>query len=220
MIATLLEFVLHLDVHLAELATSMGPWLYVILFLIIFAETGFVVTPFLPGDSLLFATGALAAIPESGLQIWALWILLMTASFAGDNLNYTLGRWIGPKVFSAKIPFLNSDNLRRTQEFYEAHGGKTVFLARFLPILRTFAPFVAGVGHMKRRQFVAFSFVGSICWISLFLGAGSLFGNIPWVKRNFSVLIMALIVISFLPMAYAAVKGKLAASGRGVPGRL
>lgn len=213
MITQILDLVLHLDVHLAQWAAFFGPWVYLILFLVIFCETGLVVTPFLPGDSLLFAAGAVAALEGSGLDVRVMWVSLIAAAFFGDNVNYLIGRWIGPRVFNRpKSLFLNPDHLRKTQAFYDQHGGKTVFLARFLPILRTFAPFVAGVGRMERRQFVFFSFTGSLAWMSIFLGAGYWFGNISWVQKNFASLIMALIIVSLLPVGIAIVRQRLAAS--------
>ncbi|MBX2986456.1 MAG: DedA family protein [Bdellovibrionaceae bacterium] len=205
MLSTLIDLVLHLDAHLAATAAWMGPWLYLLLFFIIFAETGLVVTPFLPGDSLLFAVGALTALPASELNPVLMGALLILAAILGDNTNYFIGRWIGIKVFSQpKSLFFNPSNLRKTQSFYDRHGGKTVFLARFLPIFRTFAPFVAGIGRMERRQFLFFSVSGSVVWISLFVTMGYLFGNIPWVKRNFASLIMAVIVISLIPLFLGA----------------
>lgn len=205
-----LDLVLHLDVHLAALSATLGLWVYLILFLVIFCETGLVVTPLLPGDSLLFAAGAVAALEGSGLDVRLLWALLVAAAFLGDNVNYLIGRWIGPRVFNRpKSLLMNPDHLRKTQSFYDDHGGKTVFFARFLPILRTFAPFVAGVGRMNRRQFVTYSLTGTLCWMTIFLGAGYWFGNIPWVKSNFASLIMALIAVSFLPMLITLARGHL-----------
>lgn len=213
MLTLFLDLVLHLDVHLAQLSATLGPWLYLVLFLIIFCETGLVVTPFLPGDSLLFAAGAVAALEGSGLDVRVMWALLIAAAFLGDNVNYLIGRWIGPRIFNRpKSIFLDPDHLRKTQAFYDNHGGKTVFFARFMPILRTFAPFVAGVGAMNRRHFVVFSLTGSLCWMTIFLGAGYWFGNIAWVQRNFASLIMALIVISLMPFVIALIRQRLAAS--------
>jgi len=210
MIAQIIDFFLHLDVHLAQLSATYGTAIYIILFLIIFAETGLVVAPFLPGDSLLFAVGALASLESSGLDIWFLWVLLIAAAFIGDNTNYHIGKRLGPRVFSKeKSLFLNPKYLARTEEFYREHGVKTVFFARFMPILRTFAPFVAGVGHMNYRKFMTFSLVGSIVWMSTFLGAGYYFGNYPSVKNNFHVVIFTVIGISLLPMAITALKSRL-----------
>jgi len=212
MIAQIIDIFLHLDVHLTQLAAAYGIWIYGILFLIIFAETGLVVTPFLPGDSLLFAAGALASLESSGLSITLMWALLISAAILGDNSNYYIGRRLGPKVFRReKSLFLNPKYLAQTQEFYRDHGGKTVLLARFMPIFRTFAPFVAGVGRMNYRKFLTFSVVGSFLWMSLFLGAGYYFGNLPSVKRNFHLVIFTVIGVSFLPMVITAVKHRLVA---------
>jgi membrane-associated protein len=207
MLAQITDIFLHLDVHLAQLSANYGTLIYVILFLIIFAETGLVVTPFLPGDSLLFAAGALASIESSGLNIWTLWILLVAAAVLGDNTNYQIGRILGPKVFSKeKSLLLNPKHLERTQEFYRDHGGKTILLARFMPIFRTFVPFVAGVGRMSFTKFFTFSVVGSLLWMTTFLGAGFYFGNLPSVKNNFHVVIFTVIGISFLPMLITALR--------------
>lgn len=210
MLAQIIDIFLHLDVHLAQLTATYGTLIYVILFLVIFAETGLVVTPFLPGDSLLFAVGALASIESSGLNIWYLWALLITAAILGDNTNYCIGRKIGARIFSReKSLFLNPKHLEKTQEFYRDHGAKTVFFARFMPIFRTFAPFVAGVGHMNYRKFVTFSVVGSFAWMSVFLGAGFYFGNLPSVKSNFHIVIFTVIGVSFIPMVVSAMKHRL-----------
>lgn len=196
----LLQTFLHLDASLNQLAASMGPWLYALLFLIVFCETGLVVTPFLPGDSLLFAVGALAAVPDAVIDPWAAMVLLIVAAVAGDAANYAIGRRIGPAIFTAsEARFLNRQHLFHTQRFYEKHGGKTIVLARFIPIVRTFAPFVAGIGQMGYSRFAMFNVVGGIAWVVLFIGGGYLFGNIPTVKRNFHVVIVAIIVISVLP---------------------
>lgn len=210
MLATLLDLALHLDVHLARLALEMGAWTYVILFAVIFAETGLIVTPLLPGDSLLFAAGSIASLPESGLDIKLLWILLVAASFLGDNVNYSIGRWIGPRVFNRpKSKILNPVHLHRAHDFYKRHGGRTVFIARFLPILRTFAPFIAGVAGMERRVFMSYSAAGSIVWMSVFLGAGYGFGNIPWVQRNFSAVIMIVLILPLLPVLIETLRNRL-----------
>ena len=199
----ILQFVdwfLHLDVHLNELVITMGPWLYLLLFGIIFCETGLVVTPFLPGDSLLFAVGALAALPTSPLQIVPLFFLLIIAGVLGDATNYTIGKFLGPKVFSREDSWLlRKDHLKKTQDFYEKHGGKTIILARFMPIIRTFAPFVAGIGAMQYRRFAIFNVTGAVLWVGSFLIAGYFLGNIPAVQRNFHIIIVAIIIISVLP---------------------
>lgn len=211
MLQTLIDFILHLDVHLAELTAAYGSWVYLILFLIIFAETGLVVTPFLPGDSLLFAVGALASIEGSGLNIGWMWILLIFAAFLGDNVNYQVGFFLGPKVFNQpKSMFLNPAHLHRTKEFYQRYGIRTVLFARFMPILRTFAPFVAGVAQMSLVRYMLFSLLGSFLWMSLFLGAGFYFGNMPQVKSNFHYVILVVIVISFLPVVVTALKNRKA----------
>lgn len=207
MFAHIIDIFLHLDVHLAELSATYGVLIYVVLFAIIFAETGLVVTPFLPGDSLLFAVGALASLADSHLSIWFLWALLIAAAIAGDSTNYWIGRKLGARAFSSKkMSFLNPKHLEKTESFYREHGGKTVFLARFMPIFRTFAPFVAGMGRMNYRKFLAFSVVGSFLWMSLFLGAGYYFGNLPSVKNNFHIVIFTVIGLSFLPMVISALR--------------
>jgi len=198
----LLKFIdifLHLDIHLKELIETYGFLTHFILFAIIFCETGLVVTPFLPGDSLLFAAGAFAAI--GGLRIELLFPLLAMAAFLGDNLNYWIGSQIGAKAFTLNSRFLRREYLERTQRFYAQHGGKTVIIARFIPIVRTFAPFVAGIGAMRYSKFIGFSVLGSFLWMSVFLTGGYFFGNIPMVKRNFTLVILAIIVISVMPMA-------------------
>jgi membrane-associated protein len=196
----LIDMFLHLDAHLNQWAGSLGGWLYVVLFLIVFCETGLVVTPFLPGDSLLFAVGALAASPASVIDpIWVM-LLLIIAAILGDAVNYAIGRRVGPRVFQAENSWLlNKDHLLHTQKFYEKHGGKTIVLARFVPIVRTFAPFVAGIGRMEYSRFAMFNVSGGILWVVLFIGGGYLFGNIPAVKRNFHVVIVAIIILSVLP---------------------
>ena len=203
----ILDIFLHLDVHLAQITSAYGPWVYLILFLIIFAETGLVVMPFLPGDSLLFAVGALASLEGGGIEIKFIWGLLVLAAISGDNLNYFIGKRTGIKVFSNPDSiFLNPKNLERTQDFYRRHGAKTVMFARFLPIVRTFAPFVAGVGRMDYRKFVFFSVTGSILWMTCFLGAGYFFGNIPVIKQNFTLVVMGVIAVSLIPIALEAFK--------------
>ncbi len=192
------DVLLHLDTHLLALVHEYGAWIYGILFLIIFSETGLVVAPFLPGDSLLFIAGALCGMGE--LQLYLLMPLLMLAAFAGDNSNYWIGRVLGLRIVQrANSRLIKPEYLEQTRLFYEKHGGKTILFARFLPIIRTFAPFVAGIGLMRYRLFVAFSAAGSIAWISSFALLGFYFGNIPWVKNNLTLMIIAIIVISFLP---------------------
>jgi membrane-associated protein len=198
LIKYLIDFILHLDAHLVELVSKYGSWTYGILFLIIFCETGLVVTPILPGDSLLFAVGALAA--KGGLDIFTVFVLLSIAAIIGDTVNYWIGKIVGPKVFSSESSrLLNKEHLRRTHEFYEKYGGKTIIIARFMPIIRTFAPFVAGIGQMSYGKFLLYNVVGGLIWIAGFLYAGYFFGNIPVVKRNFTLVIFAIIIISMLP---------------------
>jgi membrane-associated protein len=192
------DIFVHLDKYLELIIRDYGLWTYLILFLIVFCETGLVVTPFLPGDSLLFATGALAA--TTSLEVGWLLILLSVAAIAGDTANYWIGNRIGPKVFSGKESrFLNREHLERTHRFYEKHGGKTIIIARFMPIIRTFAPFVAGVGSMNYARFILYNIVGGLAWVAIFIVGGFLFGNIPVVKRNFTLVIMVIIVLSVLP---------------------
>lgn len=194
----LLDFVLHLDKHLDALIVQLGPWAYVVFFLIIFCETGLVITPFLPGDSFLFALGAIAA--RGSLDLWVLMVSLFAAAVLGDTVNYAIGRYLGPKVFQGKKSRLfNRKHLERTHAFYERYGGKTIIIARFVPIIRTFAPFVAGIGQMSYRRFMSFNVVGGALWIISMLGAGFFFGNIRIVKRNFTFVVFAIIFISLLP---------------------
>ena len=202
-------FFLHLDRHLNDLAVTLGPWLYVVLFLIVFCETGLVITPFLPGDSLLFAVGALAAIPGSPIHVAFVTALLIVAAVLGDAVNYSIGRGPGPRLFTASsFRLLNEDHLVYTRRFYEKHGGKTILLARFVPIVRTFAPFVAGLGKMEYRRFATFNVTGGIAWVVLFVVGGFLFGNLPMVKRNFHFVIVAIIVVSVLPAAFEFVRAR------------
>lgn len=201
--AQFIDVLLHLDVHLNEWVVSFGPWIYAALFLVVFCETGLVVTPFLPGDSLLFALGALSAGENAALSLPLLAVLLIAAGILGDAVNYSIGRWVGPKVFQREKSFLlNKTHLEKTQDFYERHGGKTIIIARFVPIVRTFAPFVAGIGQMPYRRFVIFNVVGAVAWVMIFLLAGYFFGNIPVVKRNFTIVIFAIIFISILPPVF------------------
>ena len=195
-----IDIFLHLDVHLNELAGSLGGWLYVLLGLIVFCETGLVVTPFLPGDSLLFAIGALAAIEGSTLSLPAILALLSVAAVAGDAVNYTIGARVGPRVFTSETSrWLNKEHLLRTHAFYEKYGGKTIILARFMPVIRTFAPFVAGIGRMGYARFALYNVVGGIAWVFAFTLAGYFFGNVPFVKTNFHFVILAIIILSILP---------------------
>lgn len=198
MLTTLIDLVLHLDVHLMALVQDYGVWVYAILFAIIFAETGLVFAPFLPGDSLLFVAGALCGL--DALQLRWLMPLLILAAFSGDNTNYWIGRLVGMQLFHRmKGSFLKQEHLDKTHVFYEKHGGKTVVIARFMPIIRTFAPFVAGIGLMRYRLFVLYSAAGSIAWIGSLTLAGYFFGNIPLIKNNLTLIILAVILLSFLP---------------------
>lgn len=194
----LLDFILHVDEHLLEFIRNYGVWVYAILFLIIFVETGLVVMPFLPGDSLLFAAGALAA-STGALNPWMLVLLLFIAAVLGDTLNYHIGKYIGPRVFELESRFINKKHLIATQKFFDKHGGKTIIFARFIPFARTFAPFVAGAGSMNYKFFLTFNAIGGFLWIASFITLGYLFGNMPIVKDNFTHLIFGIIIISVLP---------------------
>jgi len=196
-ILSILDFMLHLDVHLGGLIQTYGGWTYLILFGIIFAETGFVVTPFLPGDSLIFAAGAFAGLGL--LNPWLIFLLLTTAGILGDSVNYAVGHAIGPRVFRQDMRLLKREYLDRTHAFYEKHGGKTIILARFIPIIRTFAPFVAGVGAMTYPRFITFNVVGAVLWVGIFTTLGYFFGNLPAVEENFTLVILAIIFLSVLP---------------------
>lgn len=197
----LIDVALHLDAHLNDWAGMLGGWLYLVLFLVVFCETGLVVTPFLPGDSLLFAVGALCAIDGSPLSVWLMIAVLIVAAVLGDGVNYVIGYYLGPKVFRSETSrLLNRDHLLRTQAFYERYGAKTIFLARFVPIVRTFAPFVAGIGRMSYAQFAAWNVTGGIVWVTLLGLAGYWFGRIPIVQRNFETVILGIIIVSILPM--------------------
>ncbi len=203
----IINFVFHIDTHLGEIIAVYGVLSYAILFGIIFAETGFVFTPFLPGDSLLFAGGAFAALGSFNLVL--LLLILWLAAFLGDTANYWIGHFFGQKIIdNPKIPFINQEHINRTQEFYRKHGGKTIFLARFIPIIRTFAPFVAGVGKMDYLKFVSYNIAGGFSWVFAFTLLGYFFGNIPQVKHNFSIVVIAIIFISVVPLLVGAVKSK------------
>ncbi|MGE4273788.1 MAG: DedA family protein [Desulfitobacterium sp.] len=206
-IQTALDIFIHLDKHLGEIISAYGLWTYLILFMIIFAETGFVVTPFLPGDSLLFVAGTFAA--AGALDVKILFFLLLGAAVLGDTVNYEIGRFLGPKVFAKEIRFLNHENLMKTQRFYEKHGGKTIIIARFLPIIRTFAPFVAGVGAMKYMRFISYNVIGALLWVTVALFSGFFFGNLPFVRDNFTLVIFAIIGVSAIPPLYAYLKSWL-----------
>jgi len=196
----IINFLLHFEQHLRAFIQNYGVWAYALLFAIIFCETGLVITPFLPGDSLLFAAGALAA--DGSLNIILLSFLLVIAAILGDTVNYWIGYLIGPRVFNEQVRFLKREYLVKTHEFYEKHGGKTIILARFIPIIRTFAPFVAGVGKMTYIRFISYNVIGGLLWVGLFVFAGYFFGNIPVVQKNFSLVIVAIIILSVLPAVY------------------
>jgi len=203
------DIVLHLDKHLALLVQQYGLWIYGILFFIVFAETGFVVTPFLPGDSLLFVAGALAAIGEGGMDILVLMGVLITAAILGNTVNYQIGRFLGPKVFHwENSRFFNRDALVKTHAFYEKHGGKTLIISRFLPIFRTFAPFVAGIGAMSYARFSMFNLLGALSWVVSLCLAGYWLGNVPWVKQNLSLIIVGILISSVIPIGIGYLKSK------------
>lgn len=207
-IVSFFNFFMHIDVHLNTLISTYGTFTYAILFLIVFCETGLVVTPFLPGDSLLFAAGTLAA--QGSLDVTVIYIMLLIAPFFGDNVNYWLGFYLGPRVFhKEKVRFLNKKHLERTHAFYEKYGSKTVIIARFIPIVRTFAPFVAGIARMPYLKFISFSFAGSLAWVSAFVLGGYFFGNIPFIKANFSIVILVIILISVSPAVIEYARHKL-----------
>ena len=202
-----IEIILHLDKYLDTFTISLGPWIYSLLFVIVFAETGLVITPFLPGDSLLFAAGAIAA--RGSLSITLLMVLLFIAGVLGDAINYWIGRTLGPKVFKYEDSrFFKKEYLDKTHVFYEKYGAKTIILARFLPIIRTFAPFVAGIGRMSYKTFTFYNIIGAAIWVGGFLGLGYFFGNIPIVKENFSLVILGIIILSILPSVYEYYKAK------------
>ncbi|HXF67312.1 MAG TPA: DedA family protein [Burkholderiales bacterium] len=210
-IAALVDVVLHLDRHLAWLVATHGAWIYAILFLIVFCETGLVVTPFLPGDSLLFAAGTIAA--AGGMYIHGLFAVLAAASFLGDNTNYWIGRWLGPRVFTREGSRLfDPEHLDRTRRFYEKYGAKTVFFARFVPVVRTFAPFVAGVGAMRYGRFLFYSFSGSVVWVGSLAYAGYFFGNVPLVRQNLALVIALIILASLSPGAIEYLRHRRAAA--------
>lgn len=210
-LAQFIDIVLHLDKHLAILVQQYGLWIYGILFVIIFSETGFVVTPFLPGDSLLFVAGALAAIGEGGMDIVTLIGVLTLAAVLGNTVNYHVGRFLGPKVFHwENSRFFNRDALVKTHAFYEKHGGKTLVISRFLPLFRTFAPFVAGIGAMSYAKFTMFNLIGALAWVVSLCLAGYWLGNMPWVKANLTLIIVGIIIVSLLPVAVGWLKHRAA----------
>jgi len=210
-ILTLIDFFIHLDVHLGEILERYGSWTYLLIFLTIFCETGLVVTPFLPGDSLIFVLGAFAAV--GWMDIRLLFLLLAVAAIGGNTLNYHIGRQVGPAVFVRDYRLLKRKYLDQTQAYFEKYGGKTIIIARFLPIVRTFAPFLAGVGRMAYPRYQFYNTAGSLMWVSLFLFAGYYFGNIPMVKRNLTIVILAIVVISVLPTLIEIIRRRLSKSG-------
>lgn len=203
----LINIFLHLDKYLGQAISDYGTWTYLMLFLIVFCETGLVVTPFLPGDSLLFAAGALAATVPA-LDVKLLLMLLGAAAILGDTVNYAIGQAIGPRAFTSNVRFLKREYLKRTQQFYEKHGGKTIILARFVPIVRTFAPFVAGVGTMKYGRFVVYNVAGGCLWVAMFTLGGFFFGNLDFVKKNFSLVVVGIVLISVMPMVWELLKAR------------
>jgi membrane-associated protein len=210
-LSSAIDIFLHLDQHLNAWATTLGPWLYLVLFVVIFCETGLVVTPFLPGDSLLFAIGALVSIPGSPLSLPLVLLLLWIAAVLGDAVNYAIGHYLGPRVFSSPRSWLlNPAHVQRTQEFYAKHGGKTIFLARFVPIVRTFAPFIAGIGKMSYPYFAMWNVTGGLVWVFALVLAGYYFGRIPVVQEHFESVILGIIVVSLLPMVFEWLRARRA----------
>jgi len=212
-ITLLLDFLLHLDTYLSLLIQAFGAWTYAILFGVVFCETGLVIFPFLPGDSLIFAAGAFAAI--GSLDFLSLFVTLSLAAIAGDTVNYWIGHCVGPKIFTRKnVRFMNREYLDRAHRFFEKYGGKTIVLARFIPIVRTFAPFVAGIGAMSYRRFIIYNVAGGIAWVSLFLSFGYFFGNLPAVRENFALVVIAIIIISFVPAVIELLRRRLKSSSK------
>ncbi|NCD70899.1 DedA family protein [Mucilaginibacter agri] len=208
LIKSIIDFVLHIDKHLSPVISQYQGWTYLILFVIIFAETGFVVTPFLPGDSLLFAAGALIAAGDTGLNIYVLAIILIVAAFTGNTLNYFLGNYLGEKVFKPENKVLKLEYYTKTQDFFTKHGPIAVILSRFIPIIRTIAPFVAGVGRMPFLRYSLYNIIGGAAWIILFLFAGYMFGNLPFFKTHFSVITIGIILVSVVPVVWGLMKSK------------
>jgi membrane-associated protein len=206
LLRSIIDFFLHLDQHLSQVISQYGGWTHLILFAIIFCETGLVITPFLPGDSLLFAAGTFAAL--GALDVRLILVLLIVAAILGDTVNYWIGAYIGPRAFSGNVRFLRKEYLDRTHAFYEKHGGKTIILARFIPIIRTFAPFVAGVGAMSYPKFITYNVVGAVVWVGLFVLGGYFFGNIRIVRENFTLVILAIIAISVMPIVFEALRAR------------
>jgi membrane-associated protein len=214
---SLIDIFLHLDIYLDEVIRTYGVWTYALLFIIIFMETGLVVTPFLPGDSLLFAAGTFAAI--GSLNVWLLWLLVFIAAVLGDTVNYWFGNKVGPRAFEGNVRFLKQEYLDRTQRFYDKHGGKTIVLARFVPIVRTFAPFVAGVGTMKYRRFLTYNVIGAFLWTAIFISLGYFFGNLPFVQENFELVVIGIILVSVVPMVIEFVRGRAEVTSGTMPSK-
>ncbi len=214
----IINFILHLDTQLPLIIHSIGGWTYLVLFVVIFIETGLVVLPFLPGDSLLFTTGTLAALGGSGINIWLAYAVMSAAAILGDTNNYWIGHYLGPKVFTGRYRWVKKEYLLRTQEFYDRHGRKTIFLARFVPIIRTFAPFVAGIGRMTYFHFISYNVFGGLIWPALLLGAGYFFGNVPLIKNHFSLFLLIIIIISTIPAFYEVIKARRESQQRGTAG--
>jgi len=204
MILQLIDFIIHIDVHLAQIIADYNTWTYAILFGIVFAETGFVITPFLPGDSLIFAASTFAA--RGALNPWLIFLTITVAGIIGDGINYSIGHYIGPRVFNEDVRFLKREYLDKAHDFFEKHGGKAVILARFMPIVRTFVPFVAGAGSMSYPKFALYNVIGAVSWVGLFTTLGYFFGNIPAVKENFSFVIIVIIILSFMPPVIEAIR--------------
>lgn len=205
-LTAIIDFVLHIDAHLVQITTQYGALTYLVLFGIIFAETGFVITPFLPGDSLLFAAGAIAAL--GSLNVFFLLAVLMAAAIIGDTVNYWIGHFFGQQIVASKWIPINQEHIDKTKAFYAKHGGKTIILARFVPIVRTFAPFVAGVGSMSYSHFLLYNVIGGVVWVGIFTLAGFFFGNIPFVQENFEIVVVAIVALSLVPMIFEAVKAR------------
>ncbi|MEP7128199.1 MAG: DedA family protein [Chitinophagales bacterium] len=208
LIHTLIDFVLHIDQHLTVLVSEYGTLTFLILFAIIFCETGLVVTPFLPGDSLLFAAGAIAALDGSGLNVHLLVVLMVIAAFTGNLVNYSIGRYLGPKVFEGNYRFIKKEYLDRTKKFFDNYGSMTIVYTRFAPILRTFAPFIAGVGQMKYPKFMLYNFIGGVLWVVIFTYAGYFFGNLPFVQQNFEIIVLGIIGVSLIPSVIIFLKAR------------
>jgi membrane-associated protein len=205
LIDDLIQFILHIDVVIQVWIAAFGPWTYVILFSVVFIETGIVIFPFFPGDSLIFAAGLFSN--EGALDFWVLLVLFIAAAIIGDTVNYWIGNILGPRVFTEKSRLFKQKYVLEAQAFYERHGNATIFLGRFIPVIRTFVPFVAGIGKMKYRHFLMYNVLGGIVWVCLFLISGYFFGSIPWVKDNLSLIVIAIIVVSFIPVFYKGIKG-------------